>query len=215
VVLGGFLMLAALWFLQSAFPIQKIVLYGKFDRVPLSEVQSQIYRQLKGNFFTADLMVIHNTLVSSPWIRQVKVYRRWPGTVIVAVEEQQPIARWKLGGLINQHGEWFDAYDDRLLLFDGHEQAFPELATLLGKFDYSLKKANINLRKVQFNARRSWSFEMMDGQKVELGQHDTARRLERLINHWPLLKNALNQDVRYVLDMRYPNGLAVGVRETL
>ena len=211
-----FLSFSVYWFLDRGFPIQRVVIYGKFDRIPVSELQSQVRQWMRGNFFTSNLKIVQDGISGLPWVRQVRLYRRWPMAVVVIVKEQEPVARWQLGGFISRYGEWFNAQDTRpLVLFDGNKQVFRSVARLLVRFDSSLKMAKIHLSRVQFDPRSAWTLNLVGGHEVKLGRDDIECRLARFVSSWPTLSEDLPRGVSYTFDMRYPDGLAVGVRETL
>ncbi|MFA5598117.1 MAG: FtsQ-type POTRA domain-containing protein, partial [Pusillimonas sp.] len=62
--------------------------------VSAATVQATIAGRLAGNFFSINLNDARRVLESVPWVRNVSVRRVWPNTLLVAFEEQQPLALW-------------------------------------------------------------------------------------------------------------------------
>ncbi|MEW6253763.1 MAG: FtsQ-type POTRA domain-containing protein, partial [Planctomycetota bacterium] len=85
-------------------------------------------RKVRGTFFTVDLAQVRDSLEMLPWVREARVERRWPDTLVVSLAEHEPMARWNDTALINRAGEVFvAAFDARLPRLSGPDDSSGEV----------------------------------------------------------------------------------------
>jgi cell division protein FtsQ len=195
------------------FPVREVRVLGDVSRVTRDQIESVVRNELKGNFFTISLDGARGAFEKLPWVRRVSVRRHWPDRLEVALEEHVALARWGDEGLVNTYGEVFEAASDaRLPVFAGPKEASHEIADKYARFERSLAPVGKQVAEVSLSARRAWRLRLADGVTIELGREQVEARLEKFAGAFAS-SVALMREPPAVVDLRYPNGFAVRVRE--
>jgi cell division protein FtsQ len=197
------------------FALREVRIGGELKHVTRGEIEDVVRRELKGSFFTLDLVRARGAFERLPWVRAVAVRRQWPAGLDVALEEHQPFARWGAAALVNNHGEVFHAaYEGPLPLFAGPEGAAREIAIQYRYFRRSLAVIGETPVEVRVSARRAWQLKLESGLTLALGRENIEARLARFVATQPRAAAVLGRRVDYV-DLRYANGYAVRIPELL
>lgn len=199
------------WMLNQ--PIETIRLHAPFQRVSAVQLEALVEPHARAGFIGIDLGAARRDLLALPWVERARLRRRFPGTLEVEVYEQRPIARWGERGLLNAAGGLF-------LPEAGHE--LPELPRLKGPqgaeaevtgrylvVQELLQQRGLSVAAIALDERGSWSFRTSKGLEVRLGAHSIDERIRRFFQALDRSLTQLSGEVDYV-DMRYPNGFAVG-----
>jgi cell division protein FtsQ len=192
------LLLAYLFFLHMPyFNLQQVDITGirrlsRAEVVEASEVEAGI------NLLTVDLQSIASRLKRHPWIRSAVVYRRFPGQLIIEIEERTPRAILASDRLyyVDEQAEFFT----RLLpgdsvhypLFTGvtpqdlknHGSEVREMIRLgLGLLDL-IERAGLEddpsaIGEIRMNLHEGLQFHMRTGKIIILGKADFERKMQR------------------------------------
>jgi cell division protein FtsQ len=196
-----------------AFPLHEVRITHELAHVTSDQIEAIVGHELQGNFFTLDLERARAGFEKLPWVRNVNVRRQWPDRLEVTLEEHVPLGRWGNAALVNTYGEPFAAaYDGRLPLFVGPPGSAKEIAIQYGYFQRSLGAIGLAPVQVQVSARRAWQVRLASGITLELGRENIEARLDRFISVYDRTVGRLQRRLTYV-DLRYPNGFAVGIPE--
>ncbi len=76
------------------FNISKISLTGDAAHVDRDSLRQSVVEMIDGNYFSLDANKIIKALHTLPWVEKVRLRRQWPDTLMVDIEEFQPIALW-------------------------------------------------------------------------------------------------------------------------
>lgn len=92
------------------FNTEKILVRGA-SRLSDAEVLRTAKLELGVNSLSVNLNLVRKRLLAHPWVAQADVYRELPRTIVIDIEEEQPIAVLNLGRLflINTRGNIFKA----------------------------------------------------------------------------------------------------------
>lgn len=195
------------------FPVRKIGVEGDLDHVTKKQLEYVIRNELKGTFFTLDLVKTRQAFEKLPWVRRVDVRRRWPDRLEVNIEEHQAVARWGTEALLNSHGETFDAAsNDPLPVFEGPDGSEKQVLEGYQQFRQALAATGRQPTRVWLSARRAWRLELDRHLVLEIGREDAGQRVERFAAAYADSLARLGGNVDYV-DLRYPNGFAVRLPE--
>ncbi|WP_333607248.1 cell division protein FtsQ/DivIB [Arsukibacterium sp.] len=201
---------------QQTAPIAEVRLYGQFMQLDAAELQQQLQQQFVGNFFRVNVDQVQQFLQQQPWVYQVAVRKQWPDTLVVVVTEQQPVAIWNADLLLNNKGELFQAPIAQLQQAlpqlhgpDGTEQDALNMFILMQQL---LQLHQLSAEQLWLTERFSWRIQLADGLSVQLGRQDTLKRLQRLIDLYPLLQQHKAAAMAEV-DLRYDTGIAVRYAE--
>lgn len=191
------------------FPLRSVQLEGDVEHVTREQVEAVVSRELRGNFFTADLAEIRTAFEKLPWVRRVNVRRQWPDRLEIAVEEHKPVARWGSTALVSSQGEVFEAAVNEVLpVLSGPEGTAPEVVSRYEVFESLLAPVGRRLAQITLSPRRAWVLRLDDGTVIELGREDLESRLAGFVAAYDRTVARLPQPPTYV-DLRYTNGFAV------
>ena len=203
------------WFVvhQPVFALRHVDITGETRHVTQAQVETIARKELKGTFFTLNLPHLRQAFEKLPWVREVRLRRRWPDRLEVSVVEHVPLARWGNAALVNAQGEVFQAaYDGKLPVFIGPPGTAKEIAIQYEFFRRHLAAIGANPVMVQLSARRAWQVRLEGGPTLELGREDVEARLARYIGAHERTVGTLARRIEYV-DLRYANGFAVRIPE--
>jgi cell division protein FtsQ len=195
------------------FPLREVRMTKPVSLVNGEQVEALIRREIKGNFFTLDLIAARAAFARLPWVRNVSMRRRWPDRLEVTLEEHVPLARWGDRTLVNNYGEVFSAdYDGKLPLFVGPAESAKEIAIQYDFFKRSLAAIGRVPDQVQVTPRRAWQVRLEGGPTLELGRERIEARLARFVAGYSATLGKLDRRIDFV-DLRYANGFAVRIPE--
>lgn len=191
------------------FPVKRIKVDGNLEHITREQLQYIVKNEVKGTFFTLDLDKTRQAFEKLPWVRKVEVRRRWPDKLEVNIEEHRAIARWGAAGLVNVHGERFDAASgEELPVLEGPEGTEKEMVDGLIALTAALQPIGRKPTHVWLSDRRAWRMQLDKQLIVEIGRDSARERVARFVNAYSHSLARLQQPFEYV-DLRYPNGFAV------
>lgn len=198
------------WLLaQPIFALRTVEVAAPVQHVTQAQVKLVTDRHVRGNFFTVDLDQLRSAFEKLPWVREARVARRWPDTLVVSFSEHVPLARWNEAELLNQQGEVFAAaFDAPLPHLRGPENSQSEVARTYLAYQQQLARVGRKIETLQLSPSRAWRLKLDGGTELMLGRADSAIRMARFIALYPKLFANPAQAPLYV-DLRYPDGVAV------
>jgi cell division protein FtsQ len=208
--------------------MRRVEVMGQFHRVTPLQVEQAVmaYGRTRADeshgFVSLNLTELKRVVEEIPWVDRVRIERRWPDGVRVAITEQIPGARWGERGLLNSRGELFlkDAryMPPELPLLMGPDGTEGEVARLYLDTFPRLASVGLRLAQVTLDARGAWELVVTSAQgtmssnsgiAIRLGRQDVSERLDRFLTSASPLIATRPGDMTYV-DMRYSNGFAIG-----
>ncbi len=219
------LLSSGIWWLaqRPTFTLKTIRVDGTAEtqlrRVNALTIRSTALPRIRGNFFTANLDTVRAAFESVPWVRKATVRREWPNTLLVTIEEHEPLGTWgEDGRLVSVKGDVFTANldeaeeDGELPEFAGPEGSAPEVVLRYAELQKWFEPLGLAPDAVQLSDRYAWKVRLDNGVTVELGREQNPatlqERVSRLVSVYPQLVARLQDRIESV-DMRYPNGLAL------
>ncbi len=198
---------------RNLFPLHSVRLVVAPQRVEPEKILALISRELRGNFFTADITQLRQSLEKLEWVRSVNIRREFPAELVVILEEHQALAVWNDGQLVNLQGEVFSGYTDQLLPhFIGQASDSLELTQRYAQFNRQLEVLKLQVAQLSLSARHAWQLRLSNGMLLELGREEMQQRLARFVEAYPIrgTEGQKTEGVVAHVDMRYRNGFAVG-----
>ncbi|MDD2885486.1 MAG: cell division protein FtsQ/DivIB [Dechloromonas sp.] len=222
VLVAAAVLLAAgtVWLVRvPSLPIRQVEFMAALPHVQRGELEQVLPSAMRGNFFSIDLDAVRLALEQLPWVRKVEVKRVWPARLQVYVEEHQAVARWGEGRaeLVNSHGEVFAALlpedeASRLPLLSGPNGTAREVMTRYAEFVELLRPIRRRPEQLVLSSRLAWQLVLDNGLRLEIGGDNPRlpvnQRLARFVEVYPE-KVAVLATKPLVVDLRYPNGLAI------
>lgn len=197
---------------SERWPIRWLEVNGSFQRVSAEQLRSSLAPLVSASFFTVDLQKLQQAAVRKPWVAAVNVQKKWPDTVVVTVEEFEPLAHWNDDSLVSSRRSVFAAPDaatiQGLPWLNGPESRLDEVLEKWDLFNSMLAGAGLEIERLELHERGSWTMQVNTGTTVQLGRDDPVERLQRLMNSWRglMVEQALPPTR---IDLRYTNGFAV------
>ena len=198
---------------RPMFSIDRVEIAERPAHVTTRQVEDVVRRELRGNFFTLDLEASRRAFARLPWVREASLERRWPGTLEVRIVEQQAMAVWQDGGLVNREGDVFQgASDAELPLFGGPEGSSRLVAERFAAIRAELAGVGLVPRAIELSPRHAWSVELQGGPRIELGRSTDLAALQRFVDAYPQHIEPLLPRLAQI-DLRYRNGFALRSRD--
>jgi len=194
---------------QPWFALRTIDVVTPAAHVTETQVRLVVERHVRGTFFTVDLERVREALEKLPWVREAKVARHWPDTLVVSLTEHKPLARWNQDALVNDQGEVFAAASNNdLPRFSGPEDSSAEVMRAWRQYQTLLAPLGHSIRELHLSSRRAWRLRLDNGMQIVLGRDEPALRLARFTALYPRLFAAPATAPAYV-DLRYVDGFAI------
>jgi cell division protein FtsQ len=211
IVYGG-----ALAYRQIDRPLTNVMIGGDFNYLLQQELATLVYEQIDGGFLSVDLTKLHQVIQDQPWVDQVSIRRQWPSSLQVKVIEEVPIARWGKNGFLNRLGEELKITDSSKL------QTLPVLRSDYGtslemmqqyqSMALLLAPTGLKLVELQRDNLGAWRVDTESGLHLVLGRKQLVEKLRRFALVWDSGLNRQLNNIK-IIDLRYPNGLAVAWKD--
>ncbi len=208
---GALLAYALLAWLVSlpAFALHRVEVRGELRHVSEEGIKLVASRGVRGNFFTVDLDAVRTAFEKLSWVREARVSRRWPDTLVVELVEHVPLARWNDGDLVSREGEVFNASADaELPRLSGLEGSAREVVEAYRTYGEVLAPLGLRIRELSLSPRRAWRLKTDSGLEIALGRKDVEPRLRRFAAQYQKISERLGAPPAYA-DLRYEDGFAV------
>ncbi|HQT01325.1 MAG: cell division protein FtsQ [Hydrogenophilales bacterium 16-64-46] len=201
------------WFALTTLEVKTPVAH-----VTEAQIRLVAERRVRGTFFTVDLERVRESLEKLPWVREARVERRWPDTLVVSLVEHVPLARWNDEALVDREGGVFvAAVSGKLPRLWGPEDASADVVTAFLRLSQTLAPLGFKIDELRLSPRRAWRMRLDSGMQIALGRDHTDARLARFVALYPRLfgptQAADGTPVVAVapraIDLRYPDGFAV------
>ncbi len=183
-----------------------------------AQIENLVQNEVEGNFISVNLTAVREAFVKLPWVRDARINREWPHGLNVTLEEHQALAYWGSHALVNTHGEVFRVTADvDLPIFIGpNEASAHEVTQQYRRFNQILAPLRQHIAQVMLTQRYAWRIQLNTGTVLELGRNEIEERLTRYVSVYNHSIARLNQQepLAYV-DLRYPNGFAIRMPETM
>lgn len=208
---------------QPWFALRSIEVKTPVAHVTEAQIRLVAERQVRGTFFTVDLDSVRNSLEKLPWVREARVERRWPDTLVVSLNEYVPLARWNDNALLSADGHLFiAAVSGPLPRLSGPEGSHAEVTAAYQRHQAALEPLGMVIAEVRLSPRRAWRLRLNNGMQLALGREQTDARLARFVSLYPRLfaagpapadavaeTDAVAPAIPVTVDLRYSDGFAL------
>lgn len=199
---------------EIGFRVDDVLVVGRAETAQ-EDLLARLDIKRGSALFAFDADAARRRLESLPWVRRASVSRMWPSTIVVRIDEREPLALWQHRGrfaLIDREGHVI--LRERLERFGGLPVVVGEDAAPHAHAIIALLAAEPDLMKrvtaiVRVGGRR-WNVRIDNTVDVQLPEDDAQAAWKRLA-HYERTQSVLARDVR-VLDLRLPDRLIVRTR---
>lgn len=211
VFLAGAMLASKQWLLKT--PVAAVQVDGELQHVDKRAITAALAPMVTGNYFTVDLVAIHDVVSALEWVDEVRVSRRWPDGIRVHIREKQPVAYWGTQGLISSRGELFAPAQagsmEGLPVLFGPASKSVQVMEQYRAMNSILRGLGMTIVELELTERMSWFLRLDNGIRLVIDQVDTIEKLQRFAY---LYERQLKPDAENIasIDLRYRNGVAVG-----
>lgn len=201
--------------------VEKVIVSGDFLYLEKQEVVDNVDIYTESRLFDVDLDRVQSQLETMPWVFSAQVLRKWPGKIVINVQEQTPIAKWNQDFLLNQYGVLFarqgkvvrampalSGSSDTALDGDISASGADQVLQRYQEFSSLLTPYGLQMVSLQQDARGGWSARLNNQTELVLGRDDVLKKMRHFI---VLYEQQLQLSTAVVdsVDLRYGNGAAV------
>ena len=214
-VFSGGLAVAQLY-QPHTLPFKSIQVFGDLNWIDKNKFNALILQKIDGGFFSLNISELKAALEQQPWIESVAIRRVWPDVLQITAVEQQPVAVWNSGQVINRKGELFDPLEKELPKYlvkvSGPQGAYPLLMAHYYAIEGLIQDSGLRVSSIDINERRALQVILTNGVRLLLGRvrnvEHSAEEVKRFVSAYKQMLSPRFDDVALV-DLRYTNGLAV------
>ena len=197
-------------------PIALVSVEGELQDIDRDAVQQVIQPYLSDSFLGIDLAGLHADLLAMPWVADASVRRVWPDKLVIALDEQLPVARWGDKALLNNEGKAFEPQEiarfSELPQLNGPERSKRKVMRQYQQFSSLLRPQGMVVSKLELRDRGSWFLTTDDGMELLLGRDNLVDKMQRFMTIEQLMLSDRRELIARV-DLRYSNGMAVAWRD--
>jgi cell division protein FtsQ len=214
-LVSGFLAINRLYQPQT-LPFNSIQVFGELAWTDRDQLNQVILDNVDGGFFSLNIKNLKENIEQQAWIKSVAIRRVWPDVLQITANEQQPIAVWNGGAVINRQGELFDPLDQKLPKYlvkvSGPEGSHQQLMTHYFAMEELFRDVGLTVASIDINDRRALQVILTNGVRLLLGRvrndEESAEEVRRFVAAY---KEMLSPKIGQIslVDLRYTNGLAV------
>lgn len=223
-ILSG--LLAAFFYVKiqgnKIFPISTIKVASDYHRVSKVHLKKVIATHIqKENFLTLNIAQLKKELLNIPWVQDATIRRAWPGTLLIKLEEQKPMALFNEKGVVNQRGDLFypspSSIPQDLPRLIASESEIHTALQYYQKMAAMIKPLKLKIVLLEFSFDGNFKVILNNGTALLLGKTDILKRWKRFVSAYPKLFQEASSTNRRIgqIDLRYPNGFAVRWRPNL
>lgn len=213
-----FLCLSAIWRRWEKkwfIPIEVVTVTNKLHYADPALIKLAVADEVRQGFFGIRLAVMRDRLLLVPWVAGVQVQRKWHNALLLTIIEREPLAVWANKGVVDTTGQIFFpttvANLQHLPEFNGDLADIDEMVDKYLLILAKIKPIGLAIKSLTIMPDRGWQTMLDNGVRVILGKTDLEERLARFVIAYEDNKSGLQESNVQVIDLRYTNGMAVGV----
>jgi cell division protein FtsQ len=203
---------------EPVFLLKSIKVKG-LSQLPETEILKRIYPCLKDSIFSTDMNRVKEAVAAHPFVKDVRVKRVFPFSILVDIKERTPSAIWVASNgdlmILDEEGQSYRAFtkaDGRgLLLISAPQKGDARsVFTQVSSWDRQgiIKKSTLS--EVAYRHGSMTVFSVDDGVEIVLGKEDQGERLKRALS---VLEDAKKRGLLIrCIDARFESGAIVKER---
>jgi cell division protein FtsQ len=204
---------------EPVFLLKNIRIKGA-EQLPESEILKKIYPFLKDSIFGTDMGKVKAAITSHPFVKDVRVKRIFPFSILIEVKERVPSALWAgPGGDIQMLDEDGAPYRglykgntrDLLVISAKEKNDAKSIFREVTDWDRRGIMKKDDLSEVLYDEGNITLFSLNDGVEIILGKEERSERLKRAVT---VLEDAKKSGLLIrCIDARFENGAIIKERK--
>lgn len=200
------------WFAVERWPVRYVEIEAEYSHVSAEQIRAAAAAHLGAGFFALNLAEVRGAVAALPWVEAVEARKRWPDTLVLAVRERQPVARWGDKRLVGRDGNVFSVPGaeqiEGLPHLDGPDSELGNVLDFYARMQKALSGSGLTPAGVSLSGRGSWKITLVGGAEILLGHDQVETRIQRFLDVLPRLSSDHPGGFQRA-DLRYSNGFAV------
>lgn len=201
-------------------PIEKVEIEGEFENISPDSFREEVAAVINVGYFALDLAEVRKALMGLPWVDDVSVRRQWPSSLQIKVTEKRAVAYWNNDAMISDRGEVFrpEVIDAQLKLpkLKGPDGLHNKIWLFLAEINKGFSEMGYEVADLKLDGRRAWSVHFLaegvaNKVEIKLGRDHADDRLARFVKVFSSVKRFDLNNIE-VVDLRYPNGFAMRIK---
>ncbi len=200
----------------------EVEIQGNKEALSAPVLAENLKDKVIGTYFTVDLNMMKDQLMTLPWVQKASVFRLWPNRLKIALTLHKPVALWGSDEVLAQDGAIFVANqavaesDGPLPRIYGPKQKSADVYHAYLGFDKLCAKYGYEIASLTLSELSGWTltFKKPGGKNIEVvfKAKDTPSNMEKKLED---ILTGLPQIVSYFgqtpvrMDARYEKGVAV------
>lgn len=204
---------------EPVFLLKNIRIKGA-SQLQESEILTKIYPYLKGSIFGTDMGKLKETITAHPFVKDVRVKRVYPFSILIDVKERTPSALWvgSAGDIkvLDEEGSPYrglmkGSTKGLFVINAGDGSAARSIYREVAGWDRDRIFQKDSLSEVMYRDGNMTLFSMDDGVEIILGKEDQKERLKRAV---AVLEDAKKRGLLIkCIDARFERGAIVKERK--
>ncbi len=234
----GFCFAAALVFLvdfalqPQRFPTRHVDVEGSLQNTQESQITDAIIAAVRdANILQVDLAQVARATQQNPWVETAHIRRRWPDTLVVYINERVLRSRWNESMWLDQNGVAVEIpgfVDYALPHLKGPAGREHDVLEQYQRWVQPLDDAGLQLVELENTKRDSWNLvaavtaaaagedsaasPQASHFEIKFGIDNLQPKMDRFLDLYRSSLAMAAHDLR-VVDLRYPDGVAIRWRE--
>ena len=192
--------------------VAKIEIRGQLKHQQPEVLQKALNKHLGEGFFSLDLNAVKREVEAMPWIYSASLRRRWPGTLMITVKEQYPVASWNGEFYLNEYGEAFRPPEPIEIAsvpdLSGPADRAKDVLMRYVSYRDQLAVVDEGVAVLSLEKRGAWRLRLENGIDIKLGRAPLEAKLNRFLRAYKQGLNSKAGEIKSI-DARYTNGIAV------
>jgi len=184
-----------LWLLEPhTLPLTKVQIEGTLINIDPQDLQAVVSRVTLGGLLSLDVAAVRRVLLSIPWIQDVRIYRRWPDTLLIQIQEREAVASWYDKAIVDPKGHLFvvpthwlknrpvkgkDGSD--LPRFKGPSGSVKLILERYYPLTKLIQSAGLKIKELGYDSRQAWYMVLNQGIHLQLGRGDSEAQVQRFL----------------------------------
>lgn len=206
------------------YNISRITLSGDAAHVDRASLRQSVIKMIDGNYFSLDADKIAKALHTLPWVEKVRLRRQWPDTLMIDIEEYQPIALWGKDRWLTTTGKLVALplpANIALPQLNGPPEEIGQVWPKYQKWASLFARNGLRLRNLSLSRQHLYTLDIeyntqyknpTNGFTMILSESNADSQLNAFLESRRLALIEFPGLIKTV-DMRYPNGFSISLHE--
>ncbi len=193
------------------FKIQQVEIKKHHAPLHNRELSVILLPYMGHSLFSLDTEKLQTELEYMGWVKHAAVRKKWPHTLSIEIQPQNPVAKWEHHGLVDKYGNVFqpeDSIPSNIPLIISNTKNLKTALDAVAAINEDAIPSRLSLTKLKIENDKLCQFSLDNGLTLLSVCKKIKQVLPQFLAAYPKVFSEKSPDGAYV-DLRYPNGFAV------